>query len=125
MTGRYTYEQRTGRFLKPDGTLLATGYSGIAKGLNNPAMEDVRGVGPIPAGDWSIDLHPVPPEHVGPFALALLPVGHNAHGRSLFRIHGDNVLGNHTASHGCIILGRPARQAIIAAGVTALRVVSG
>ena len=88
-------------------------------------MEAVPAVGPIPAGEWSIDLEPLQHTEVGPFALALAPVGHNAHGRSLFRIHGDNSLCNHTASHGCIILGRAARQAIIAGGIDALRVVAG
>jgi len=118
----YTYEQATGRFLGPDGKLLATGYSGNGEGLNNPAMEAVHMVGPIPRGGWAIDLTPLPLGHLGPLALVLSPVGFDPNGRSLFRIHGDNSAMNHTASDGCIILPHDARQAIVNGAVTALEV---
>lgn len=119
----YVYEQASGRFLAPDGHEMARGYSGHGAGVNNPAMEAVVGVGPIPRGTWAIDLKPLLRSSVGPLALALSPVGHDAHGRSLFRIHGDTRAMNRTASHGCIVLPREVRRDIIAAGVTALTVV--
>jgi hypothetical protein len=54
----------------------------------------------------------------------LSPVGHDAHGRSSFLIHGDNSLGNHTASHGCIILSRMVREKMRASGDMDLEVVA-
>jgi hypothetical protein len=50
-----------------------------------------------------------------------------AYGRTLFRIHGDNDLLDHSASDGCIVLGRAYRTQIAAAvskGDTSLNVVS-
>ena len=118
---RYQYEQRTGHFIGPDGKIIVTGYSGIDKGLKNPDMEAVKGVGPIPRGMWNICLSPITTK--GPLTLILTPIAHDAHGRSEFRIHGDNRLMNHTASHGCIILPRAVRQAIVDGDITALEVV--
>lgn len=120
----YTYVQTTGKLLDVDGALLGIGYSGHGEGLNNAAMEAVVGIGPIPAGMWSIDLDALPlTHHLGPYAFALTPVGHDAHGRSLFRIHGDGASMDHTSSHGCIILGPHIRQHIQTAGITSLKVI--
>ncbi|MDX1695713.1 MAG: hypothetical protein R3208_18245 [Ketobacteraceae bacterium] len=47
---------------------------------------------------------------LGPVVMDLDPVGHNALGRTLFRIHGDNATG--TASEGCIIMPRPVREKV-------------
>ena len=49
----WTYAQRTGD-LQQDGKQVSAGYSGANEGKNNPAMEDVPDVGPIPRGDWTI-----------------------------------------------------------------------
>ena len=111
----FTYQQTTGRFSRDDGTLIGIGYSGHGAGLNNPAEEAVEGVGPIPAGPWTIG-----PAHqdgkLGPIVMNLDPVApFTAHGRSLFRIHGDNDLMNHTASDGCIVLSHAYRTQIAAA----------
>ncbi len=38
--------------------------------------------------------------------------GNQMFGRDGFLIHGDNMAMNHTASEGCIILGRPIREQI-------------
>lgn len=122
----WIYEQKTGVMLNPQGEISARGYSGHGGGLNNPDMEEVPSVGPIPRGDWSIDLTPLGLDHgLGPLALPLLPVNHGAHGRSAFRIHGDNSSDDRSASHGCIILPRSVRQAIIDSGVTHLLVTHG
>ena len=122
---QWTYEQATGKMVYPDGHTVAQGYSGHGAGLDNPDMEAVHNVGPIPAGTWRIDLEPLPPGHLGPVALALTPDGFDPHGRSLFRIHGDNAAMDHSASDGCIILSRPVRQAIVDGGVARLQVVRG
>jgi hypothetical protein len=97
--------------LTRDGDLIATGYSGHGEGLNNPALEADPGVGPIPAGTWRIG-PPEPHPNLGPLAMPLTPLGHDAHGRSAFFIHGDNAEVDHSASHGCIILSRLTRMSI-------------
>lgn len=119
---RFLYSQRTGVLTGPDGKVWAKGYSGHGEGLNNPAKESVQAVGPIPRGDWEIGA-PYDSKNVGPFALPLTPKGHDALGRSAFRIHGDNRKGDRSASHGCIIVPRDIRNRIRASGVSMLRVV--
>ena len=109
-----TYEQLTGRWLR-DGALLSTGYSGHGAGLNNPAMQNVEGVGPIPRGRYTIG--PARDDaHLGPLVMRLIPdPGNQMFDRSAFDLHGDNPQMNHTASDGCIIMGHDLR-AIIAIG---------
>ncbi len=117
----WRYEQATGRMFDPRGELLATGYSGHGAGINNPAMEAVANRGPIPRGRWLIGpayAHAT----LGPVTMRLLPHGHAAQGRALFRIHGDNARGDRSASEGCIILPRWARAAIDASADDELEV---
>lgn len=120
----WTYEQATGKMVAPDGTIYQ-GYSGHGAGVNNPAQEAAPCAGPIPAGTWQIGPWHDVYENKGPVVAELHPVGFDANGRSGFLIHGDNSAGNHTASEGCIILPRPARQAIRDSGATVLQVVHG
>lgn len=109
----HTYSQTTGVWSHTGRHFK--GYSGHGAGLNNPAHEAVHSEGPIPKGRWHIG--PVRDGgHLGPVVMDLTPVGHDAHGRSLFRIHGDNSLGNHSASDGCIILDRKSRELIAGSG---------
>src|SRR5271154_1996564 len=110
----FTYQQTTGRF-SHNGALVGIGYSGHGDGLNNPAMEAVHGEGPIPAGPWTIG--PAHNDgHLGPVVMNLDPnPPFNALGRTLFRIHGDNDLMNHSASDGCVILGPAYRHQIATA----------
>lgn len=113
------YVQRTGAFeiveVSDDGLAERTiyaenGYSGRAgPARNNPAWERVVAQGPIPAGRWQMGA-PYHSNRVGPLAIPLAPVDHDAHGRSGFRIHGDNRVGD--ASSGCIVLPRFARECI-------------
>ena len=49
----WTYIQETGE-LQQDGKPVATGYSGAGSGKNNPDLQDVHNIGPIPQGDWTI-----------------------------------------------------------------------
>jgi hypothetical protein len=120
----YTYEQRTGRLLTPDGKPMTIGYSGHGQGLNNPDMEHVVAVGPIPRGLWKMGA-PYNSGKVGRLAIPLSPEGHGAHGRSAFLVHGDNTKGNRSASNGCIIAPHPIRQALISGLVRHIRVVRG
>ena len=117
----WTYRQSTGE-LHLDGSFEGMGYSGHGDGVNNPTMEAVRGVGPVPAGRWTIG----PPRNhppLGSVVMALMPVGFDPHGRSGFFMHGDNSKLNHTGSDGCIVMGRSIRQAVADSGVRALTVV--
>lgn len=105
-----TYTQRTGDFTL-DGEHIGRGYSGRGQWLNNPAGEHIRGEGPIPKGAYIMSA-PRTSKNTGPYTIDLTPDGHNALGRTLLRIHGDNILLNNTASHGCIIAPRMLRKEI-------------
>jgi lipoprotein-anchoring transpeptidase ErfK/SrfK len=115
----WTYRSSDGE-LCHDGVFRGTGYSGAAEGRNNPGLESMQSIGPIPRGRYRIGA-PYTSEHLGPLVMALDPVGHSAYGRTLFRIHGDNA--RHDASHGCIVLGPGLRQEIAGSADTELEVV--
>jgi hypothetical protein len=110
----WRYDQSTGDLFHDD-TFIGTGYSGagrtLAEGRNNPAMEAVRMKGPIPAGQWLVGPAGTNAQ-TGPVSMDLTPVGHDAHGRTAFLIHGDNSANN--ASEGCIIMARGIRDEIAA-----------
>lgn len=107
----WRYEQTTGQLFNDSGELTAIGYSGHGEGLNNPDMQNVRDVGPLPQGFWAIG----PPRNdpkLGVFTLSLIPKpGTDTFGRDEFYSHGDEVdhPGQHLASDGCLILPRFAR----------------
>lgn len=106
------YHQRDGATIR-DGHFEGCTYSGFGEGRNNPDMESVASVGPIPHGKYRISLcDPSEHPHLHPPVLRFTPIGHDAHGRSGFLGHGDNK--DHTASRGCIIWGRSLRKAIAA-----------
>lgn len=98
----WVYKQSTGEILNgaiPEGR----GYSGTGEGRNNPTMQDVPDVGPIPQGEYSIGDSYDDIGGLGPCVMHLDPLpGTDTFGRSLFRIHGDNS--EHDASHGCVVL---------------------
>jgi hypothetical protein len=110
----FTFDRTGSLFLDAAGGILwHDAYSGHGDGLNNPAMQAVRNVGPIPAGLWHIGRPVTPPNHLGPLAMPLTPEpGTDALGRDGFFIHGDNEAGNYTASDGCVVLPRAARWAV-------------
>ena len=108
----WIYRRLDGALMDAAGERIATGYSGQGDGLNNPADDAVVGEGPIPSGLYTFGTPHLSP-NVGPYAMALTPnAGTDTHRRSAFLIHGDNTAMNHTASHGCIILKRPARMSM-------------
>lgn len=118
----HKYDQSSGVWTFPDGK-TATGYSGNGRGKNNPSMQAVVAVGPIPRGKWQIQ-PPYNSANVGPYALILDPLpGTDTKGRSAFRIHGDSIKNPGTASHGCIILPRVIRERIWASGDRVLEVI--
>lgn len=117
----WLYFQRSGELLDPNGKLAGVGYSGFGEGKNRPEMEHVKAIGPIPRATYRIGA-PYNSDNVGPYALTLA-TDEKIHGRTALRIHGDN--GKGTASHGCIILPRPLREAIWESGDHTLIVKEG
>lgn len=118
----WTYSQETGQ-LSQDGLIAAVGYSGAGEGKNNPAMQEVHNVGPIPRGFYDIG-EPCDTKTHGPYVLHLHPAAENEMcGRSSFLIHGDSVLHPGTASEGCIIMPRTVRERIWNSGDRRLEVV--
>ena len=121
MATTLTYSQISG-VLADGRTVLGTGYSGHDIGKNNPDMQGVHNVGPIPIGSYSINGPPYNTATHGPYVMRLLPLpGTDTLGRSGFLIHGDNTTG--TASEGCIIMPRIVRQRIWEYGYRQLLVV--
>jgi len=130
-----TYAQGLGVLSCKDG-FLATGYAGADAGKNNPAMQDVKNVGPLPRGKYNItgpecvgtafpcpDCHGATAHRHGPYVLRLHPVqGNEMFGRAGFLIHGDN--GHGTASEGCICIGRSFRQQMTFEKYTEIEVVA-
>ena len=120
----WTYSQKTGD-LEQDGSHVATGYSGAGDGKNNPVLQSVRNVGPIPAGDWTITGPPFNTEDHGPYVLRLNPVaGTETFGRGGFLIHGNSKEHLGCASEGCVILPRPVREQVWTSGDRDLKVVA-
>lgn len=128
----WRYEQSTGRAYWPSGTLLGVGYAGTGAGRNNHAMQDVRNIGPLPCGRYTLR-PPIPfwdgtgakPKHKKLGAWPVIPLepldSNEMYGRSAFLIHGDNAA--HDASEGCIILGPMERNALAKATGDTLEVI--
>lgn len=114
------FSQSTGK-VEQNGVHVGTGYSGRGAAKNNPDMENLRGEGPIPRGSYRIG-----PAYShgtkGPCTMNLDPIGHNARGRTLFRIHGDSTTHPGSASEGCIVLPRKIREKIAVSGDASLTV---
>ena len=120
----WTYAQKTGNLLQ-DGNLVATGYSGADEGKNNPSMQAVEDVGPIPQGNWTISGPLVNTAEHGPYVLTLTAdTGTNTFGRSGFLMHGDSVTAPGTASKGCIIMPRTAREQVWNSGDRDLEIIA-
>jgi hypothetical protein len=108
------FYDRTGGCLSqgPDAntlTSVAGGfYAGMNLGKNNPAMQDVHNVGPLPAGVYTIgQLQIYPPgdplRHLGP-CMRLTPNPKNVmFGRGGFFFHLDNPAHVGMSSDGCIV----------------------
>lgn len=107
----WTYKQSSGE-LTHYGRTVAIGYSGLGEHKNNPASQYIKGLGPIPVGQYHIGpIYDSP--NVGPSALPLEALPEvNTHGRGDFKIHGDSQMHPGAASHGCIIVRLPVRSEI-------------
>ena len=120
----WTYAQKRGALRQPNGKVVATGYSGFDNGKNNPAMQAIHDVGPIPQGKWTIAGPPINTTEHGPFVLRLEPASStNTFSRSGFLMHGDAINAPGTASRGCVIMPRKVREEVWSSGDTELEVV--
>jgi Protein of unknown function (DUF2778) len=119
----WKYAQATGKLTGPNGGVVGIGYSGHAIGLNDPDEECVHDFGPIPKGNYRIGHFFDDAGGKGPMVAHLTPIeGTDTFGRSGFMVHGDNHLGDHSASHGCIILSRFIREQLMTSSDRTLEV---
>lgn len=107
-----TFQISTG-LISINDACVGSGYAGHPPHVNDPAATAMHGIGPLPVGVYAICEPEDRPQSAGVFVLPLVPdPGNEMFGRSAFYIHGDNPLGNQTASDGCIVTGRGTREAI-------------
>lgn len=110
----FTYEQATGRLMFRCGrssSLVASGYAGAPGYVNDPDADTIRNRGPLPKGLYQLQIREHP--RFAPPAIYLAPEpGNRMFGRAGFYIHGDNAAGNRSASSGCIILPKFARERV-------------
>lgn len=108
----WIFEQSTGLLYDRTGKRFAQGYAGHGLGKNNPAMQNVRGCGPLPVGIYTPQAPFDSPDH-GKFAMRLVPdAGVEEFGRAGFMMHGDSIEHPGEASEGCIVQPRFAREAV-------------
>ena len=107
----WVYSQST-HTLKHNGKVVTfLGYSGKGVYKNKPSMQGIADKGPLPRGLYTIQ-SPRHSSKTGPYAMPLVPKGHNALGRTSFQIHGDKISDPGNASTGCIIFPKSIRQKI-------------
>lgn len=104
---------------------LGIGYSGYQQGKNNPDMQNLCDLGPIPRGRWVIaSMLPETADH-GPYVLRLIPdCTTPTFGRRGFLIHGDSLQHPGEASLGCIVLPHIVRVQIWQSGDHDLEVIA-
>jgi hypothetical protein len=118
----HTFESSTGCWFDATGKLLGRGWSGQLDGRNNPTMQNVANVGPIPEGMYTIgkSYHH---SKLGPITMDLEPdTSNKMFGRSEFRVHGfgEDII---HASEGCVIQVEMTRKAIDSSSDRRLQVV--
>jgi len=117
----WIYLQKTGE-LYHNGKLIGTGYAGGNKGknpegTNNPAMQQVHNIGPIPCGEWEVHGPPFDDPRLGKYVMRLVPrEGTNTFGRSGFCLHGDSIEHPGRASEGCPVQNRVVRVQVWESG---------
>src|ERR1017187_3142261 len=109
----WEYQQTAHTILRPDGSVLTNqSYSGHGAGLNNPAMQNIPNVGPIPQGPYTLSpffTHPL----LGKLVARFMPKpGNTECGRSGCDLHGDNQYLNPRGMGGGGVVGEPYRLEI-------------
>lgn len=107
----WIYRQSTGD-LSYKGQVVDRGYSGAAIARNNPSLERLPAVGPIPRGTYRVG-PPHDSRKTGPYTLDLTPIkGTNTYGRTAFKMHSDSITHPGNASEGCIVMHVHTRQRV-------------
>jgi RHS repeat-associated protein len=123
----WEYNSQMGQ-LSQNGNVVGYGYSGNGLGMNNPAMQSVNSVGPIPNDTYIIgpqQLNVTSAKTKLPASMRLMPFSTNdMQGRKGFLIHGDNSDRDQSASEGCPILNKDIRDQIGSSGDNTLEVFS-
>ncbi len=105
-TGRLTYVDSNG-----NSAFVGTGYAGYGPGLNNPAMQNVPFIGPLPQGLYTIG----PQQDNGnrSQSMVLTPnPGNQMFDRWGFLIHGPHKDDQHDSSNGCPVFKKSIRDQI-------------
>ena len=120
----WTYQQSTGKLQSPTGVITTFGWAGQREGKNNPVMQNVPKVGPLPQGLYTIgDPHTSP--NTGPYTMNLTPDPSNdMFGRDDFRIHGAAEEHPELSSEGCIVQPREIRENIWNSGDSTIEVIA-
>jgi len=93
-------------------------------GQNNPAMQAVRCIGPLPVGWYSMS-EPFHHPKLGQITFQLTPDPENEmFGRDDFFMHGAGGDDPENSSEGCIIQAHDVRQAVADSGIRRLQVVA-
>ena len=120
----WVYKQSTGE-LSHDGQFISRGYAGHGEGKNNPAMQMVHDMGPLPRGRWRFAKPAYTHVTHGPVVMCLIPQdGTETFGRTHFLCHGDSKEQPGTASLGCMVQPRFAREQIAASPDCELEVIA-
>ena len=125
----WTFEIVNGKMHEPSDAVVDIGYAGgnqgkNPEGVNNPADEGLKDIGPLPEGLYTFG-EPIEHSKLGAFAIPLIPdPGNDMHCRGDFYCHGDTAALDHSASEGCIIMSRPTREAMWASADHTLQVVA-
>lgn len=129
MTKVFVWIQDEGVMLDDAGNEVAEGWAGHGAGRNNPAMQPVHEVGPLPQGLYDVgpwgDASSVLgyPAHLGPFIARLTQVEGETFGRDGFYIHGPGGADPTQSSKGCVEIMRVQRLQVMAMRPDQLRVV--
>ncbi|WKZ93841.1 DUF2778 domain-containing protein [Chimaeribacter arupi] len=106
----WIYYQSSGK-LYHNHEFVEKGYAGRMTNKNNPDRQQVKGLGPLPQGEYKIEGHT---RSKGPMTIVLRQVSGETFGRGDFRIHGERKNGPAGwASEGCIIMKPSTRNRII------------
>lgn len=107
------YSQTSGLVTDDEGNTIAKGWAGCGIGKNQPGMQAVPSVGPLPRGIYSVsDWHNHP--RLGQMVARLIQTEGEAFGRNDFFIHGPSKDPKRFGqeSQGCIVIPRPGREKV-------------
>lgn len=112
MSVTLTYSQSTGNLFNEAGDFVALGWAGNGDGKNNPEMEAVHNVGPLPKGKYVVGPWEARHGGLGPMVARLIQIEGETFGRDGFYIHGAALDPEKYGqeSKGCIVVPRAGRE---------------